>query len=173
MQQYNNIETGYITTSKDFYRSTTMALREEGVNDVVDDYYLTDGLSDSESVHVNSAFYGDSCDYVYSDWNQSMNLKLSSIFEHEQEESKLKGDFIITCIVTDIGEEYEVLDYTVDEMWYDEEVRSLVLQELEYDKYPDLGMSSGDIGEFKLKVSSQYTEDYYGEADVDIQVEVL
>tara|TARA_R110002012_G_scaffold49804_5_gene128924 strand:- start:31473 stop:31682 length:210 start_codon:yes stop_codon:yes gene_type:complete len=69
MQQYNNIETGYITTSKDFYRSTTMALREEGVSDVVDDYYLTDGLSDSESVHVNSAFYGDSCDYVYSDWN--------------------------------------------------------------------------------------------------------
>lgn len=69
MQQYNNIETGYITTSKDFYRSTTMALREEGCSDVVDDYYLTDGLSDSESVHVNSAFYGDSCDYVYSDWN--------------------------------------------------------------------------------------------------------
>ena len=61
----------------------------------------------------------------------------------------------------------------VDEMWYDEEVRSLVLQELEYDKYPDLGMSAGDTEEFKLKVSSQYTKDYYGEVDVDIQVEVL
>lgn len=102
-----------------------------------------------------------------------MNLKLSSIFEHEQEEPKVKGDFIITCIVLDIEEGYEVLDYMVNEMWYDEEVRSLVLQELEYDKYPDLGMSSGDTGEFKLKVSSQYTKDYYGEVDVDIQVEVL
>jgi hypothetical protein len=102
-----------------------------------------------------------------------MNLKLSGIFEHEQEEPKLKGDFIITCIVLDIEEGYEVLDYMVDEIFYDEDVRSLVLHELEYNKFPDLELTAGDTGEFKLKVSSQYTKDYYGEADVDIQVEVV
>ena len=85
----------------------------------------------------------------------------------------IKGDFIITCTVIDIEDGYEVMEYTVDEPYYDEEVKSLVLFELEYDKYPDLGMSAGDTGEFKLKVSSQYTKDYYGEVDVDIQVEVL
>lgn len=102
-----------------------------------------------------------------------MNLKLNDMLKPVQKEPRIKGDFIITCIVMDIGEGYEVFDYKVDESWYDEEVRSLVLHELEYDKYPDLGMTAGDTGEFKLKVESQYTKDYYGEVDLDIQVEVL
>ena len=102
-----------------------------------------------------------------------MNLELSDIIEFYKVEPKIKGNFIINCIVLDIEDGYEVLDYTVDEAHYDEEVRNLVMHELEYDKYPDLGMTAGDTGEFKLKVESQYTKDYYGEVDLDIQVEVL
>lgn len=56
-------------TSKDYYRSTTMALGHEGCDDVHEDYFLTEGIYSGESVSVNSAFYGDNCDYVYSDWN--------------------------------------------------------------------------------------------------------
>lgn len=101
------------------------------------------------------------------------NFKPPLIFTPEQVEPKVKGNFIIICTVIDIDEGYEVLDYTVEEDLYDEDVRDLVMHELEYDKYPDLGMTAGDTGEFKLKVESLYTKDYYGEVDLDIQVEVL
>lgn len=56
-------------TSKDFYRSTTMAFKQEGSDDIHGGYFLTDGIYSSESTTVNNAFYGDNCDYVYSDWN--------------------------------------------------------------------------------------------------------
>lgn len=102
-----------------------------------------------------------------------MNLELNNIFKSDKVEPRVKGNFIINCTVLYIEDGYEVLDYTVDEAHYDEEVRNLVMHELEYDKYPDLGMTAGDTGEFKLKVESQYTKDYYGEVDLDIQVEVL
>ena len=86
---------------------------------------------------------------------------------------KVKGDFTITCTVLDIGEIYEVLDSYVDEQYYDEGVLSQVLHELEYDKYPDLKLSDGCSGIFNLKVTSQYTKDYYGEVDLDIQIEII
>lgn len=63
------MELNNIATSKDFYRSTTKHFLQEGSDEIQEDYFLTEGLSDSGSVSVNSAFYGDNCDYVYSDWN--------------------------------------------------------------------------------------------------------
>lgn len=66
---YNNIEASNICTSKDFYRTHKTQLREEGCDLISREYFLTDSISNSESIFVNNAFYGDNCDYVYSDWN--------------------------------------------------------------------------------------------------------
>lgn len=61
--------TDYISTTKDFYRVQRNRLFTEGCNLPDEDYFLTEGIYSGESVSVNNAFYGDSCDYVYSDWN--------------------------------------------------------------------------------------------------------
>ena len=104
----------------------------------------------------------------------SYNLDVFTNLQSEKDDDyKVKENFIISCIVSDIGEAYEILDLSVDEENYDEGVLSQVLHELEYDKYPDLKLSEGCSNTFKLRVTSQYTKDYWGEVDVDIQVEII
>ena len=66
--EMNTVQQSF-ATSKDYYRSTTMAFNQEGSDGIHEDYFLTEGIYSGESISVNNAFYGDNCDYVYSDWN--------------------------------------------------------------------------------------------------------
>lgn len=84
-----------------------------------------------------------------------------------------KGNFIIKGIAHSTGDGYEVLEYTIDEEFYDDNVSDQVIFDLEYDMFPDLGILTGEQTTFKFKVESLYTKDYYGEVDLDIRVEVL
>lgn len=93
--------------------------------------------------------------------------------KHKDNYPTPKGDFIIEGIAHSIGDGYEVLEYTVDEEFYDDNVSGQVIFDLEYDMFPDLGIAVGEQTTFKFKVAYLYTKDYYGELDLDIQVEVL
>ena len=113
-------------------------------------------------------------------------LALDEVSKLDQEQSlyhqfTLSPDCIVDYTVLKVDDgEYEIIDREVtynDNQYcgYDEESVSCweVLDMIGFidDNFDNLGL--GDSMEFTVKLSTSYHTDYYGESDVDIEVELL
>lgn len=67
--QMNDLEKEYIQTREHFYRSTSMKTYREGRDTLNQGCNLSEELFASENESVREGFYGESCDYVWEEWN--------------------------------------------------------------------------------------------------------
>lgn len=106
--------------------------------------------------------------------DQGLEGFLHHLKESEGSEEKLLTKFTIKVKAYDIGDkDYEVEDWIVEEDNYDWEIKDQALYELEYDKSIDLKIKGEDAEWRTLSVEGTYSKDYYGEVDLEIQMEVI
>ena len=107
-----------------------------------------------------------------------MNHSLEGFFhllkESDDTNEKLLTNFTMKVLAHSIGDgQYEVEQWTVEEDDYDWEIKDQALYELEYEKNYDLKITESEPEWRTLSVKGFYSEDYYGEVDLEIILEVL
>ena len=74
--------------------------------------------------------------------------------------------------------EYEVLNWKVLEtdvnkqIYHDDDIVSEVIHDFECENFPEINASDDGVHTVKLSVNGTYTRDYYGEVDLNIDVEL-
>lgn len=106
--------------------------------------------------------------------NHSLEGFLQLLKEDDHIDQKLLTSFTMKVLAHNIEDgQYEVEDWSVEEDNYDWGIKDQALYELEYESHYDLKITENEPEWRTLSVKGFYSEDYYGEVDLEIMLEVI